>query len=63
MKNEINKITIKIIRDVNELRLLAEATLRRRNASKLLGLVEKKKQKHGADNTATFFRISKLCIS
>ena len=41
MKNEINKITITIIRDVNELRLLAEATLRRGNGSKLLGLVEK----------------------
>ena len=41
MKNEINKITIIIIRDVNELRLLAEATLRRRNDSNLLGLVEK----------------------
>ena len=63
LKNEITKITIKIIRDVNELRLLAEATLRRSNASKLLGLVEKKKQKHEADNTATFSRISKLCIS
>ena len=35
-----------IIRDVNELRLLAEATLRRNNTSKLLGLVEKKKHKH-----------------
>ena len=55
MKNEITKITIKMIRDVNELRLLAEATLRRNNASKLFGLVEKKKHKHGADNIATFF--------
>ena len=42
----IEIITITIIRDVNELRLLAEATLRRSNASKLLGLAEKKKHKH-----------------
>ena len=34
-------ITMTLIRDVNEQRLLAEATLRRNNGSKLLGLVEK----------------------